>query len=726
MNARHLRLTFATAGVAALSGCAGLQLPPRDPILPDIRSADRPDADNAAPEEADAAPRKPPVIVAGEGVRAALPGVASRTSGGYVVNLSDADLVEATRVILGDLLGAAFTVDPGVQGRVTLSGSSTLSETDLIALFETALRQNGAALLRQGDAYRVAALVDAQTAGQLLAAGEPGYGVTAIPLRFMGAEAARTLLEGVVIRPGGVRADIARNLLLISGSQAERIAAADTIAALDIDWVASSAVGIFPVVSSDPQSLVAELEAIFQSAPGAPAAGSLRLRALPRLSSILAIAGDRERLDRLGEWIERLDVEAEDTTVLRTYFLDSGKAEETAQLLNELLSGRAAAPPVTAPGDAAVSGTTSASGVGAVSGGSLPPGGVRIIADKLNNAVLVLADASGQKLVRRALNDIDRAPAQVQVDATIVEVTLSDRLRYGVQWFFETNGVAGVADSGRGGLSRGTGFDANGVFPGFNFLMESGDGARLAIDALSAVTNVNVRSSPTLIVMDNQSATLRVGDRVPVVTRQASGVETDNSPIINQIEFRDTGVILTVTPRVSSTSVVTLDIDQEVSSVSETVNTGALTPTISQRRIQSTVAIRSGQTLVLGGLIDESGNRSRSGVPWLSRAPLIGPLFSSTDDNSRRTELIVFLTPRVLRTEDDASVAASEIRSRMQSIIMEDERRRERGPSLFRSQPAPRSTAPASPGGDFGGADTGLDLPRPPAQERGVPPARIE
>lgn len=689
-----------TASFMAAGGCVAFQPPPSARVLPEIRQADpAPPRDNLTNDEP---LRRPPTLSLGQGSRIVEPRVAQATGGGFMVNLFDADLAEASRVVLGDLLGVPFTIDPNVQGRITLSGTGTLSRDSVLALFETALRQNGAALVKQGDGYRVATLAEAQGTSRLMGTGEAGFGVTAIPLQFIGAEAARTLLEGTLLRAGAVRSDVSRNLLLVVGTRAERASAAEAIAAFDVNWVAAMSFGIFPLDNSDPQAVIGELETIFQSAQGGGGAGSLRLRPLARLNAILAIGSSPETLKQVGDWVGKLDVQARDTTVLKTYFLDSGKAEETARLLNDLFSGQASrAAPVSAPGDTVTTGSTAPAARPSTSSYAASPpaagNGPRIIADKLNNALIVLAEPAGQRLVQRALLDIDRQPSQVLVDATIVEVTLSDRLRFGVQWFFETNGIKGLADAGRGGLSSGTTGDANGIFPGFNLIFESADAARLAIDALASITNVTVRSAPSLMVMDNQSAELRVGDRVPVVTRQASNVDSANAPLVNQIEFQDTGVILKVTPRVSSTSVVTLDVNQEVSSVSDTASTGTLTPTISQRKITSTVAVRSGQTLVLGGLIDETRGKSRTGIPFLSEIPLLGDLFSSTDKNARRTELIVFLTPRVLRNDYETNRAALELRDRMDSIGREDKRRNPQAPQSVTVETPPAPLPAAAP-----------------------------
>lgn len=672
LHAARFRIALGTSVVAVLTlaACAPRSPPIFSPVgkLPDVSAPPERREDERV---AESAPRPSPVIV--DSIRRPTTTPKDEGPGEFTVSLTDASLPEAVKVILGDLLGETYSIDPTLQGRISMNASQPLSRAGLISLLEAALEQNGAALQRDASGFQVVPAAASQAGGskRVLSGDQPGFGVTIIPVRSVGAEFLRALIEGPVLKPGTVRVDSARNILIVSGSSAERFAAAEAVAAFDVDANAGLSAGIFPVENADPATLIGELEAALQSGPGAAAAGAVRMRPITRLNAILAVTSSPELLASLQAWLGRLDVAPTSSASLRTYFLDNGKAEATARLLNELFTGSSSAPSATAPGESTTSSAPQQSFPRA--GGAAPPQGasVRTIADPLNNALIVLADPAGHRLVQRALADIDRPPAQVMVDATIVEVTLTDRLQYGVQFFFESQGIRDIARSGRGGLSRGSGLNPTPTLPGFNFILENPNSVRVALDALSAVTNVKVMSSPSLVVMDNQTANLRVGDRVPVVTRQSSGIDNPNAPIINQIEFRDTGVILNVTPRVSSTSMVTIEVDQEVSSVSESSSAGSLTPTISQRKITSTVSIPSGQTLVLGGLIDDARNTTRSGVPVLSRAPVIGNLFSSNTRVTDRTELIVFLTPRVLRSSEEVSAASRELIARMDSIMRE-------------------------------------------------------
>jgi len=583
----------------------------------------------------------------------------SLPDGAFTVNFADARVDEAAQTIFGDLLDEPYLIDPRVQGRVTVNTPRPLSRDGLLALFEASLSVNNAALVSTDGVYRVMPAGEAQTSGlaRFASSSQPGWGVTAVPLRYISATEVRTLMESVVTRPGALRADPARNLLLIVGSAPERRNAAEAAEAFDLDWMAGMSVALIPLANASAADVIGEIRTIYaSSADGSNSA--LRLQDVERLNAILAIAPSRELLDQIRSWIATLDTGGADGSTLRTYFLENGEAEETAALLNELLGGGSlggVAPDLE-------SGTASSSG----GRSARASGEIRVIADTINNAILVLAEPAGQALVERALQAIDRTPVQVIIEAVIAEVTLNDTLRYGVQFFFDGDGVDGVADSSRGGFGV-DGFDANGNFPGFNLLMETGDSARIALDALSRVTDLTVVSSPTVLVRDNHTAIFQVGDEVPIVTRQSNSVINPDSPVVNNVEFRDTGVLLTVTPRVSSTGMVTMEIEQEVSNVASG-SASSLTPTISTRSLSTTVSIRSGQTVILGGLIDESRDSGRDGIPGVSRIPVLGDFLSQTSITTTRTELLIFLTPRVITSDDEAAAVTNEIRQRMELL----------------------------------------------------------
>jgi len=298
---------------------------------------------------------------------------------------------------------------------------------------------------------------------------------------------------------------------------------------------------------------------------------------------------------------------------------------------------------------------------------------VRIVADEKNNALVVYARPRDYRMIEEAIKRLDVVPLQVLIEATIAEVTLNDNLQYGLQWFFSqassklelNSGLPTAATTAAGLLS---GADISPTFPGFNYIAGGGK-IKVILNALSTLTQVNVVSSPEVLVLDHQTAALQVGDQVPVITQTAQSTLTSGAPIVNSVQYLNTGVVLQVTPRVNSSGLITLDIDQSVSDVTKTTTSTIDSPTITQRRIVTSAVVQDGETIALGGLIIDNQTNARSGVPLLSGIPIIGPLlFSSTSKSSARTELLVMLTPKILRNAQEARATTDELRNRMRAV----------------------------------------------------------
>ncbi|MGY3423524.1 general secretion pathway protein D [Bradyrhizobium sp. F1.13.4] len=313
---------------------------------------------------------------------------------------------------------------------------------------------------------------------------------------------------------------------------------------------------------------------------------------------------------------------------------------------------------------------------------------VRITPDVVNNNLLIYADQAKYRIIETTLLQIDEPQLQVAIDATIAEVTLNNTLSYGVQTYLTsqnlglkpntgsilgtqaTTAPATTTDATTGAVSVAgslTNAFINQTFPGFNFLIGSATQPSLILDALHTVTSVKVLSNPSLVVINNQVATLQVGDVVPVSTGSATVLTTSNT-VVNTIDYRNTGIILKVSPRVSVNGTVRLDIEQEISNVpqSGTVN---LTPTVSERRVKSQIAVANGQTVLLAGLISEQQSGNRNALPVLDQIPGLGDAFGHQSNGTQRTELIIFIRPQIIRSGSDAQVVAEELRSKLRGTI---------------------------------------------------------
>ena len=297
------------------------------------------------------------------------------------------------------------------------------------------------------------------------------------------------------------------------------------------------------------------------------------------------------------------------------------------------------------------------------------PGGptrVSVSADGSNNSVITYADGETYKKIQAALIRLDSSPLQVAVNVMIAEVQLNEQLRYGIQYFVGSDRIGAGTDKGSVSLFSQAATAIQKQVPGFNFLAGTAATPDIIVNALDDITDVQVLSSPSLVVLENQTATLQVGDAVPITTRQAQSIENPAAPLLNQIEFRDTGIILSVTPRIGQNDAVTMQIEQEISSVTSAADT--LTPTISKRKVASAISVVSGQTVLLAGLISEKRQKGRGGIPVLGQLPGLGALFSSTNNTAGKTELVVFIRPVVIRNGEDARTVAEEFRSRLRTV----------------------------------------------------------
>ena len=281
-----------------------------------------------------------------------------------------------------------------------------------------------------------------------------------------------------------------------------------------------------------------------------------------------------------------------------------------------------------------------------------------MIADKDNNALVILTTSDQYEKIESALKKLDVTPRQVMIEVTIAEVTLSGDLKYGVEWYF-SNGPrqGGQLDTGISGIAA--------LVPGFSYTWKDKAGSvRAVLNALAADSKLNVISSPHLMVMDNQTASIQVGDRVPAGASQT----VVGTNVVSSIQYLDTGIQLSVTPRVNAGGMVTMDITQEVSNAAATTTSAIDSPTISKRSVHSIVAVQSGETMVLGGMITDNKSRASSGVPLLSQVPLLGALFGSQSVTDNRTELLVMITPRVVGNMQQSREVTEEIRDRMQGL----------------------------------------------------------
>lgn len=613
----------------------------------------------------------------------------SSQGGDVVLDFADADVKEVVRTVLGDILKVPFSVDPQIQGKVTLKTSTPLRKQDVIAALETALKVNGAVIILADNVYNVVPATEAQKRidGYELSGSArsrlPGYGIEIVPLRNIAAAEMQKILEPISPTGGIASVDAQRNLLFLAGTSQERSAMMDTIRLFDVDYLKGMSYAIIRPEHVEAGALALELTRVFQSTGGSSST-LLRFVPLARINTLLVVSPRANQLRAVQKWVDRLDVSPRGAgRGVYYYRMQNAKAEDVARSLsavygnavtlgNDGSNGGDLSSPEGPPPPAAGAMPAGAPPVPQINGGSSSgdTNGLQIAVDGANNALVIRASATDYAALERFLKEIDVAPDQVLIEVTIAEVTLNDSLRYGVEWYFK--------NSNDQTYSLGRALKPAAILPGFNFTYTIPD-VEVALSALGTITDVQVVSAPKLLTLDNKTASLQFGDQVPIITQSATGVQDANSPtIVNSVQFRDTGIVLRVTPRISKGGTVFVDVNQEVSSAIPTTTSNIDSPTIQQRKISSTVAVQDGDSIALGGMIRQSDTHSDSGVPVLKDIPVVGNLFSSTNNTGARTELLIFLRPRIIRSAAAAREMTDQLKQGLRGLDV-----------LMNSTPAP-------------------------------------
>jgi general secretion pathway protein D len=647
------------------------------------------------------------------------------TTGDISLDFAGTDIHTVVDQILGGILHANYTIDPSVTGTSTLHTVNPLPRDALIPTLQTLLAQNHAVLVQTGGLYRVMPADQAASSAGLAADDALGGGAV-IPLRYADATRLATVLQPYVATGGKIVAASDQNAIIVSGDPSTRAALTGLIEAFDVDELAGQSYELFPVTSGDAKDFAAAFSTALgisgdQSQAGA-APGPISVVPLERIDAVLVIAKTQSFLfDAQRVYAVINQVQRETVRGWHVYYLQNGRANDAAYVLQQAFTpdNVTAQPTPVATGQAVsgledqnnsggssgtsaggITGLGGASGIGGVIGSSLTnaPSAtstgstttaststdnssgasallgplsqtagtqttdeIRIIPDLQNNSLLIYGTAEEDDKINAMLSKIDISPVEVRIDATIAEVDLDNALQYGTQFFFKSGDINAVLSTANVTTAA---LDTS--FPGFVLSGAGSDAAPLAISALQSVTKVNILSSPELMVLDGQAASLQVGNLVPYLSQTSQSTITSTSQVVNSIDYRETGVILQVTPHVGSNGLVTLDVAQEVSGVQNGVTTAGIdSPTFSERAVTSRVAIADGETIGLAGLISDNDSHANSGIPFLKNIPLLGDLVSNQNNARTRTELLVLITPHVIRTQNDADALTADLREEL-------------------------------------------------------------
>ena len=631
------------------------------------------------------------------------------SSGQASFNFEGESIHAVIKAILGDMLGQSYSIAPGVQGTVTIATQKPVGAAGALNLLEGVLAQNNARMVYSDGRYNIVPADQALTSGVVPRTGSPalarGFESRVVPLRYVSAAEMEKILKPYAKQGSIVSVDGARNIITVAGTRAELENYLRTIQVFDVDWMATMSVGVFPLQSGRASQVVQDLERVFGESSKTPVAGMFRFMPLDTANAVMVITSQPNYLDDVQQWIDRIEGGSGDGRLF-SYELKYIKARDLADRLAEVFGtgnaqsgGNATASLM--PGLEATEirdsgldddkGSTSSAAIGGNAGGdgaSLPGnrsgnGRVNLRVDGVEvgvsavedtNSLLVRASPAAWKSIREVIDRLDVMPSQVHIEAQVVSVALKGALQYGVSWFFDN------AVSEEAGLPFPTGRNSWGSYgssvtpiEGFGNVLTwtfTGRNAAAIVQALDNESDVRIMSSPSVLAQNNREATLNAGSRIPIASVSFNPTNGGNNEgTYSQVQYLETGIILKVRPRITRDGMVFLDIVQEVSTPQGAASADANgNVRIDTNKVKTSAVVPSGETIMLAGLITDGSERTSSGIPGLSRIPVLGGLFGQQGTSKRRDELVVLITPTVVRNPQEARELTDEYGRRFRAL----------------------------------------------------------
>jgi len=630
-----------------------------------------------------------------------LPEAAQGDAAAVEIHFDNADIYQFIRII-GDQLKLNYVIDPAVRGNVNINTSSTLRRSDLLPILETVLKMNGATMVRNGNFYQIVPAasgvrqpLEIQSRENMPAvAPDDQMVIQIVRMKYVSPADMVALLTPYLSEGASINTQEAASVLLISERRSNLKKLLEIIDYFDTNAFEGERVRIFELKYNKAKDIVDDLKSVL-AGYALSERSAIRLVAIERLNSILVVTPNAAVFPEVERWIQRLDQPRQTGGVqIFVYRVKNSKAADIQRVLAELY-GFGGAQSSMAP--SAASATQSTGGVPSMSVAGPPPTqvptqpptpvvqlvpplqspgigmpsntfvNVRVIADEINNALVIQSTPQEYDELKRTIEELDMIPRQVLIDAQIYEVVLDNSLSLGISATLQN----------RGTLDRSTTAQFQGVGAGpaslgvqtFAFIGRARE-LLLFLNAQENRSRVKTLSAPSVLVSDNMLAQFQVGTEVPIPTTSSlTPVQTGGTNLFAQtIQFRNTGVILQVKPQINDSGKVTLELYQEVSRASANTTSAIVAPVIGKSSVTSTVVVEDGQTIALGGFMRESQDYGDNRVPLVGRIPVVGALFGNTQRSVNRSELIVLITPHVIRTPSDATSATDELKAKLKEI----------------------------------------------------------
>ncbi len=642
---------------------------------------------------------------------------APRMGSGVVFNFDNADIYEVIRV-MAEILRINYVIDPRVKGVVNIHTTGQLSAENTLPIFQSILRLNGATAVKRDGIYEIVPLTDAKklpqppssTRDQAKPPFEEKYMIQIVPLKYISAAEVSKMIKPFLSDGADIVEHLPSNTLIIGDLASNVKKSADIINLFDLDIFTDLRVRIYPILNADVNEVAKEMDKIFTSFEVSTKSGrgvGITFTPVGRINSLLVVSSIPNIFEKVEGWLKELDkIPTEGTKYsVFVYYCQNAKAKDLAEVLKQiyvttkekkgefkekvaeqLTYPKGVKPPPTPTPTAA----PKEEGAGAV-----PEGEINIVVDETTNSLVIRAFARDYKSIIETVKKLDIYPKQVLIDVLLAEITLDESNKYGVEWAkFMTHNPANPNQTQAFVLSSQPPADPfSAALPqaGFRYaIVELGGRLSAAINLAAAEDRLKVVSSPHIIASNNKEAKIQVGSSQPVLTSTYSygSAATTGSPLGTStvpttgllegtIEYKDIGIILSVTPRISDGGLVSLEISIEKSTVNASaVPLGNLqnVPVFGKKTAKTIVAVLEGQTIVIGGLIEDSKEKISKGVPLLSKIPILGGLFGTQEYDKKKTELIVLMTPHVIADQIQSKSVTEEFKEKVEGIKKELEK----------------------------------------------------
>ncbi|GAB6060723.1 type II secretion system secretin GspD [Desulfonatronum parangueonense] len=622
-------------------------------------------------------------------------------------NFYDADLVEVIRLFM-HLLEDGYVLHPGVGGRVSLSVEDVFNRDQLLDLLEGVLRIHGAGIMQDGGIWEILPQSemprhfgdDRLVLFDNDATLRRGQIIQGFRLYFISAHEMSNILEPYLSKGAQVYVEEQRGILLVSDFPHVLRKVTRLVEAFDVSEFADIKIGVYTLRHMNAVDAIPLLEDAAKALGlnrehGGPFA---RVSFLPleRTNTLVVLARNNQVLELMEAWTAHMDLEIPERLqeqhgdTVFVYYVQYGRAEDIAASLSNLFSGRGGGNRASDSNGNRTGGNASPSTAGLfgqeAGGGSDTKAGatstagrlfdeVIFVVDETNNAILTRSTSAEYARILSVIEQLDQYPKQVLIEVVIAEVNLSEDVRLGVEWRylfdmqrdFTFGSVALDSQLGAVGAMA----TPQLIGSGLTYMVQSSNVLKASLQALSRSGNAQILSTPTLLASDNKEATINIGKEVPIPT---STIERYDEVIPGRpsrettIQYRNTGIIMKVTPQINKHGMVRMNITQEVSELLNEPVRGVEAPSISTRNAQTTVSVNDQQTIVIGGLIRQARNDAFSGVPGLNRIPILKYLFGYSANRFENSELMIFITPHVILSEPDSQFITRDFLARLEEV----------------------------------------------------------